>query len=173
MRNRLIALGLLAILIAVAAVFFGMHRAGSKKPGNVPLTTLAPGAVTHLVVKKNGKVVLELRRRAKGWEMLAPKEKSVDTRRVRMLLTALEEPTARHYSAESLTLSNIGLDPPAYVMTANHTRLAFGTVNPATLLRYVRRGHTVYLVMDRIAPLLADPDSFITASAPDAGTAGG
>ncbi len=176
MRNRLIALTLLVAAIVVIAVFFSLHENRHGRPKTVPLTTLAPAAVTRLVVKKRGNIVFELRRGANGWKMIAPQNARADSRQVKMLLATLDEPTARHYSTTSLDLSTVGLDPPDFTLVANGVRLAFGTLNPANLLRYVRRGDTVYLVMDRIAPLLARaPAVFLPPppiSAPHAGTAG-
>ncbi|MGH8162263.1 MAG: DUF4340 domain-containing protein [Gammaproteobacteria bacterium] len=177
MKTRWIALALLAAAIVVIAVFFSLHDTHRDHPEAVPLTTLAPAAVTRLVVKKQGNVVLDLRRRANGWGMLAPQKARADSQQVRVLLAALNEPTARHYSASSLKLSNVGLDPPDFTLVANGVRLAFGTLNPANLLRYIRRGDTVYLVMDRIAPLIARGPGYFAASRPaqtaaHAGTAG-
>lgn len=177
MRNRLVALALLVVAIVVLLVFF-VHRGGGDHPAAVPLTTLAPATVTRVVVKKQGKIAFVLRRGTQGWKMTAPRRRRADDEKIRALLAALGEATVRHYSVGTLKLAGVGLAPPRYTLEAGGVRLAFGALNQANLLRYVRHGDTVYLVMDRIAPLLARGPDYFTASpppqtAPHARTAGG
>lgn len=176
MRNRLIGLALLAACIAALALVFAL-RGEPDRPSGVPLAQLAPGAVTRIQVKRLGQPVMTLRRVPAGWQMLAPQSAPADSARVRRLLSALGEPAARRYPAARVNLAEAGLAPPAWTLIANDTRIDFGSLNPSTLLRYVRRGDTVYMVMDRIAPLLAGgADAFLAnpaASAAHAGTARG
>ncbi|MGH8273275.1 MAG: DUF4340 domain-containing protein [Gammaproteobacteria bacterium] len=177
MRNRLVALALLAVAIVVLVVFF-VHSGSRRQPPAVPLTTLAPATVTRVVVKKQGKIIFALRRGTQGWEMTAPQKRRTNNESIRALLASLDETTARHYSASALNLADTGLDPPRFTLDVGDVRLSFGTLNQANLLRYVRRGDTVYMVMDRIAPLIARGPGFFAAApppqtTPHAGTAGG
>lgn len=176
MRNRLVALALLAIVIVVLIVVFN-YQSGSDTPRAVPLASLAPATVTRLAAKRLGKPLFVVHRANGGWTMLAPKKGRADAERIKLLLSKLGENTARQYPAASIDLEEAGLAPPLYTLEANNVRIDFGSVNPTTLLRYVRRGDTVYAIMDRIAPLLAGGAPAFLApspeSAPHAGTAGG
>ncbi|MGH8271964.1 MAG: DUF4340 domain-containing protein, partial [Gammaproteobacteria bacterium] len=154
MRNRLIALALLVAAV-VALVLLYRHHQNRPPPAATPLTTLAPAALTRLVVKTQGKTTLMLVRNGDGWQMQKPVHARADADRVAALLAGLDEPTTRHYSVHALSLAGVGLAPPAFVLEAGDIRLEFGALNPANLLRYVRRGDTVYLVYDTIAPRLA------------------
>lgn len=120
----------------------------------MPLTSLAPVAVTRLYAQAPDAPALLLVHGAAGWRMESPVRASADPDQVAALLDGLDEATARHYSVHALALPDIGLAPPRLVLRANDIQLEFGTLNPTTLLRYVRRGDTVFLVMDRLLPLL-------------------
>lgn len=176
MRNRLIALALLVVVIVVLAVVF-THRGQHPAQRAVPLTRIAPATVTRLAAEKLGKPLFTLHRLDGHWVMLAPEKGGADEETVKLLLSALGENTARQYPPDAIDLHEAGLDPPLYTLKVSGTKLEFGSLNPSTLLRYVRRGDTVYAVMDRIAPLLAGGASTFLApppmSAPHAGTAGG
>ena len=153
MRPRLIALAVAAFALAALLALF-LHQRSRPVPATTPLTSLAPAAVTRLSVQAQGAPGLLLVRTAAGWRMEAPVRAHADPDRVAALLDGLREATTRHYSKHALALPDIGLAPPQLVLRANGIRLEFGTLNPATLLRYVRRGDTVFLVMDRLLPLL-------------------
>ncbi len=154
MRKRLIALALLAAAIA-ALVLLYRHHQNRPPPAATPLSTLAPASLTRLVVKVQGQPTLILVRGDSSWRMQKPIRARADADRVAALLAGLDEATMRHYSVHALSLAGVGLAPPAFVLEAGGTRLEFGALNSANLLRYVRRGDTVYLVFDTIAPRLA------------------
>lgn len=154
MRNRLIALALLAAAV-VALVLLYRHHSSRPHPAAVPLTTLAPAALTRIVVKARGGSGFVLVHTGGGWRMQKPVYVRADADRVDALLEGLEEATTRHYSVHALSLADVGLSPPAFTLETGGVRLEFGALNPANLLRYVRRGDTVYLVFDTIEPQLA------------------
>lgn len=154
MRNRLIALALLAAVI-VALVLLYRHHSSRPRPAAVPLTTLAPAALTRIVVKARGGSGFVLVHTGGGWRMQKPVDVRADADRVDALLEGLGEATTRHYSLHALSLADVGLSPPAFTLETGGVRLEFGALNPANLLRYVRRGDTVYLVFDTIEPRLA------------------
>ncbi|MDN5864817.1 MAG: DUF4340 domain-containing protein [Gammaproteobacteria bacterium] len=176
MKNRLIALALLAACIVALVLVFSL-RGGPDRPPAVPLTHMAPATVTRIEVHKLGRPVMTLHQRAVGWWMLAPQSAPAEAARVQRLLAALGELTARQYPADSIDLAAVGLNPPAWTLIVNNTRIDFGSLNPSSLLRYVRRGDAVYMVMDSIAPLLAGGANAFLAPAPTsaahAGTARG
>lgn len=176
MRNRLVALALLAACIVALVIVFSMHEESDQPPA-VPLTHLAPATITRIQVEQLGQPVMTLRHQADGWQMIVPQLARADTQRVKRLLAALGELTALQYPVDTINLAEAGLDPPAWSLIVNDTRIDFGSLNPSSLLRYLRRGDTVYLVMDRIAPLLVGGAKVFLAppstSAPSAGTSRG
>lgn len=153
MRARLIAL---AVLMAAAAGLLALllHRAGPTHAQRPPLTRLAPAAVTRISAAAAGQPDLVLVRRRGRWRLLAPVTAPADQSAVRSLTAELDEPVSASYPATAVDAADAGLAPPALTLEANGIRLDFGALNPATLLRYVRRGDRVLLVMDRIAPML-------------------
>ena len=57
---------------------------------------------------------------------------------------------------DSPTLTSLGLDkPPDTSIILNKQTIAFGIINPATNLRYIRLGESVYTIEDVYYPLLS------------------
>lgn len=154
MRSRLLALALLGAAIA-ALILLYRHHQNRPRPAVTPLTTLAPATLTRIVMKAQGEPPLVLTRNPAGWYMQKPIRVRADTNRIDALLSGLGEATTRHYPERVFSLAKIGLSPPEFTLEVGGTRLEFGALNPANMLRYVRRGDTVYLVFDAIAPQLA------------------
>lgn len=152
MRARPVVLIGFVALAAAATVL--LLRVRARPRSAAPLLAVAPAAVTRISAAAAGQPKLVLVRRGRRWMLTSPVQAPADASRVADLLADLGEPVSAAYPATSVSASAAGLAPPAAVVTANRGRLEFGALNPASLLRYVRRGDEVVLTMDRIAPLL-------------------
>lgn len=152
MRNRFLALSALALGVLLLALFLGLHsRQGKKAPS---LVALPPGAITRISARAAGWPTLVLYRHSGIWRVEAPVEALADVNQVAALVAALEEPVVHSYRASSFGQLPAGLRRPRLTLEVNGTRLEFGAINSATLLRYVRRGASVLTAMDYVAPML-------------------
>ncbi len=162
MRRRFLALALGGSVIAVM-VFLLWRHAHAPRAHARPLFSLAPAAVTRLDARWASGKRISLRRGNGGWRMTAPVQAPADPTRVHAFLAALGEPVSRRYTAASVPLTSAGLAPARLVLQVNREKAELGRTNPATGLRYIRRGEQVFLVSDTVLPrLAAGPWQFIS-----------
>jgi len=155
MRRRNLAIGLAALAIIGLALAIWLRPRGGGNPAGRPLFARAPAAMTQLRARWASGDRLLLRRRAGRWRILQPVRAPADPTRIRAFLAALSEPVSSSYPATRIAPADAGLAPPRLVVAAGDGSASFGRINPATGLRYVRRGNTVFTVADTILPRLA------------------
>lgn len=135
------------ILLAVAGgLGVGIYLAGKSKPPGPPLTPVASDALDHILIAHPASPAIELKKGPAGWQLVAPVQAAVDPLEVNALVDLVTRET--HDPIASPDLKQLGLDPPAYTITLNETKVAFGGVEPLQYRRYVRIGETVTLIED-------------------------
>lgn len=154
MKRRFLALAGALIVIGVLAIFLWRHT--HRPPAKaVPLYGVAPDAVTVIDAQWASGARITLRRGPSGWSLTAPVRAPADPTRVEAFVGALSEPVARHYTLAAVPLTSAGLAPPRLRLRAGTQTADFGRRNPTTGLRYVRRGHRLFMVRDTLLPRLA------------------
>ncbi len=145
------ALNLLLLLLALAlgaVAYFQPGRDQGQEGGQVPLTALRAGDLSHLVVRRDGQVRVELRRQGERWRLLQPVEADADPFRAEQLARLAEAPSLARFPASGRDLAPYGLDRPALEVELDGLRLAFGKTTPVGSRRYVRLGEVIHLVED-------------------------
>ena len=162
MKRRFVALGALLAVIGGLAFFLWHHAQRPVVPAT-PLYAIAPQAVTAISARWASGERIALRRGPHGWQLVAPVQAPADGTRVAAFIDALAEPVMHRYSVNAMPLARAGL-APAYLSLRVGSRLSeFGHTNPATGLRYVRRGRYILMVADTLVPrLAAGPWQFIS-----------
>lgn len=162
MRRRFLPLVLGGIVIAVLVLLLWRHAHAPHHRAR-PLFGLAPAAVTRFDARWASGKRISLHHGAGGWRMTAPVQAPANPTRVDAFLAALDEPVSRGYTAASVPLTSAGLAPARLVLEVNREKAELGRLNPASGLRYIRRGDRVYLVADTLLPrLAAGPWQFIS-----------
>jgi hypothetical protein len=162
MKRRFVALSVLLAVIGVLA-FFLWHQAQRPVTAATPLYAIAPQTVTAISARWASGERIALRRSPHGWRLIAPVQAPADATRVDAFIDALAEPVMHRYSVSAVPLARAGL-APAYLSLRIDSRLVeFGHTNPATGLRYVRRGRYILMVADTLVPrLAAGPWQFVS-----------
>lgn len=154
MKRRFLALA--GALVVIGVLAFALWRHGQRSPPPPTLLyTLAPGAVTVIDARWTSADRIVLRRGRHGWRMVEPVRAPADATRVYAFVDALSEPVTRRYAAAKVPLAGAGLAPPRLRLRINGQTATFGRRNPATGLRYVRRGQSIFTVSDTLLPRLA------------------
>lgn len=144
-------LNLLLLLLALAlgaVAYFQPGKRQDEEGGQPPLTALRAGALSHLVVRKDGQVRVELRRREGRWRLLRPVAADADPFRAEQLARLAEAPSLARFPVAGRDLAPYGLDRPALEVELDGVRLAFGGTAPVGGRRYLRLGEVVHLVDD-------------------------
>jgi hypothetical protein len=99
-------------------------------------------------------VKIEIKKIANKWQIIKPIEANVDTKKIQHLMTILSDPISAHYSVKGKDLSLFGLDKERVSLSFNQTKIQFGSLNPITHKRYLRKGETIYIVSETVYGLL-------------------
>ena len=150
--------------IALALGLTAYFRPGLEPPAAPPpITALSPAQVSHIQISRLQRPDLLFTRSADNWLLAGDPPLPASPFQVNALLALLQAQTERHYPADTLDLTELGLDPPQVsVVLDNTTTLLIGNTDPLDNLRYVQHGTTVYLIEDRYQHLInADRTNFI------------
>jgi len=167
--NRIIwtNVGLLVLVVGLAAVIF-WKPPPSTEPVSWRLSTLQPGAVRHVRVRR-GDSEVTLERTAAGWRITAPAPyagKAAADARVQPLLGILGAASSDVLGA--MQLKRYDLDPPQAVLEADGERFEFGALNEMLRAQYVLAKNRVFLVSPTYGLALTTDPARLAASAPAA-----
>ena len=105
---------------------------------------------------------LELEKVSGKWMMKIPIKAEVDDRKIKHLMTLLSDTVDARYSVKGKDLSVFGLKNTQTSISFNGVKIQFGSLNPVSYKRYLRKGDTVYMVAESVHGLLLNSaDSFI------------
>jgi hypothetical protein len=112
------------------------------------VTALNPAKIIHVQLWKEKEPVAELVRENGQWHW-RPGGKAVEEREwVNRLLHFAELPSLHRFPADEARLVEFGLKPPRYRLQLDDQHLEFGSLDPASGLRYLRVGDTIHLITD-------------------------
>lgn len=161
MKRGHLNLGLLAVALGLGTAVWVSQKKEEKGP---PLTALAPAAVTTIVLEHPGAPALRLEKHDGSWKLVAPVQADTDSFEVNSLIGLADTQVQQTLEGEP-DLAQLGLAPPAYVVTLNDQRIEFGGSEPLKFRRYVRHGGKVLLVADPpSAPLDKDYSDLVSKS---------
>ena len=105
---------------------------------------------------------IELEKISNKWMMVSPIKASVDNRKIKHLLTLLSDTVDAQYSVKGKDLSIFGLDNKRLSVFFNGVEIQFGSLNPISYKRYLRKADTIYMVAETVnGLLLSSVDSFV------------
>ena len=105
---------------------------------------------------------LELEKISGKWMMKIPIKAEVDDLKIKHLMTLLSDAVDARYSVKGKDLSVFGLENTQTSITFNGVEIQFGSLNPVSHKRYLKKGETIYMVAETVHGLLLNSaDSFI------------
>lgn len=130
------------------------------QPGITPeaapqtITTMTAENISHIQVIRTTREPLAFTRRADSWFLTGNRELPASDFQIRSVLAILQAESARSYTADSLDLESLGLEPPLATLILDDTQLKIGATEALDNLRYIQAGDTVFLVTDRYQHLI-------------------
>jgi len=151
-KNNILNLVLFIVVIALASVIFFSEQPETELDR---LSLLDASDISSISIQHNSKSTT-IEKQADGhWQITRPVNIAANDFRINSLLELLSAPVHSSYSSNEITLGNIGLEQPETTIKFDELSIAFGTVNPATELRYLRLGDTIHTIEDVYYPLLS------------------
>lgn len=163
-RRQWLNMGLLGLAGGLLAM--ALLDADSQVPPEVSaLLNLAPTQINRIAAVRLNQEPLIFERRTGNWWLTS---QAAGFANPVLLEPILRLPQARcplSYSADSVDLAMLQLDPPRVRLFLEDREVRFGTTAPTDGQRYLQIGRVVYLCPDAVYPLLTSAaESFIAPS---------
>jgi len=172
MNNKnLLNLALLLVVAALALIIYQSEEPGTEldRISNINFDyELAD--ITSLVIEHNGRRTKLEKNADNQWQITEPVSIAANNFRINSILKLANAPIHNRYPISELDAGKIGLRRSAAsssveksserststtIVSFGDTVLRFGIINPATNLRYIQIGETVYTIEDVYYPLLS------------------
>ncbi|MGB5306199.1 MAG: DUF4340 domain-containing protein [Gammaproteobacteria bacterium] len=152
------------VLLTIGLIMIVYYKPGLESDNTLqPITTLDPAQVTDIRITRAERGPLHLVKKTGVWMLAGTTELPASAFQVRALLPLLQASAVHSYSAGSLDLAALGLDPPLATITLGATEIRIGTTESLENKRYAQVGNTVYLIDDRYQHLInADWSNFVS-----------
>lgn len=151
MQRQTLNIGLaVAVLGLGAAVYFGQK----KEEKGPPLTPITAAALEHVTLEHPGAPTVKLERQNGHWKIIEPVKADVDPFEVNAFIDLAKLEVKKSLELNAVSLKDLGLEPPAYTVTLNDQKLAFGAQEPIEARRYIQANGKVALVDDPPAEAL-------------------
>ncbi len=162
MQRQTLNIGLAVAALGLgAAVFFGQK----KEEKGPPLTSIAAAALDHVALEHPGSPTVKLERKDGHWKITEPVQADADPFEVNAFVDLAKLEVKKSLELNTVSLKELGLDPPAYDVVLNGQKLAFGAQEPIQARRYILANGKVALVDDPPAEALdADYSDLVSRS---------
>lgn len=138
-------IALVGVLAGLGAVVWFTREKPEVLP---PLTTLTADTLKQIVIEHPGAPPLRLEKHGAHWQLVAPVQAPTDPLEVAGVVSLATSNVERSLPLTEVSLAELGLEPPEYVVTLNDQVLAVGANEPIQARRYIKSGDHVALVAD-------------------------
>ncbi len=151
---------LLVVVILATFVYFSSDTQQQK----LSLTNTEKQSIQTITIpREQGDI--RLRKQNTEWIMESPYQLPAHEFRINNLLDLLSTNVDKAYAVDDLDLKQYGLEPPRAIIRFNETEIQFGKINPVSLQRYIRVDEKLFLINDKLYPLISSqPSSFVDIS---------
>ena len=140
-------------------VFFGLaniiYFSETKDNKLQRLSNLDITSIDKIKIKHNTYTTAINKQTANHWVIYKPVIVDANEFRINSILKLINAPVHSQYPSSAIDAAAIGLDTPSTSITFNNHTIFFGTVNPATGLRYVQFNDMIYTLEDVYYPLIS------------------
>ena len=151
-KNNILNLVLFIVVISLASIIYFSEETSTELDR---LSSIDTDAITSITIKHNQHTTDIIKNEHGHWQITQPIEIAANDFRINSVLELINAPVHNKYSVDEIDLASVGLDNPATTIKLKDLNIAFGIVNPATELRYIRLADTVYTIEDVYYPLLS------------------
>jgi hypothetical protein len=142
------------LLVVILGLFWFIF---SKLNHSTPINTLydaSMGEEIHTILIVSHNTNIELQKVTGHWVMTQPITTEIDERAIQHLMTLLFDPIDASYPMNGKNRVQFGLDNDPVSVAFNGVEIQFGTLNPVSHKRYLRKGDRVYMVAETVYGLL-------------------
>jgi len=152
-KNKLNGLLLLVVIVFIAFIFTQNKNKNMLTIKQIK-NYLKASQATKIKIDVSGKQFSLALNAQKQWSYVDPLVINALNKRVKKILIMLSFPYSQSYSAKTLNLAELELQPPKASLHINQEQFLFGATDPISAQRYVLYKGNVYLTEDLVYPLL-------------------
>jgi len=145
----------LILFIIVLSLGSAIYLSEEKSNRLNLLTAIDPASINTITIRHNDNHTDIVKRDDKTWGIKKPINIDANNFRINSLLELLNTPVRKKYSVTEINLNSIGLEKTSTTIRFDDTVIAFGDINPATGLRYIKLDSFIYTIEDIVYPLLS------------------
>ena len=151
-KNNILNLVLFLVVISLASIIYFSEEVNTELDR---LTALDVADISSISIQHNSNTTAITKQADGHWQITRPVNIAANDFRINSVLELVSAPVHSRYPVNEINLANIGLDNPVTTIKFDELSIAFGIVNPATELRYLRLGDFIYTIEDAYYPLLS------------------
>jgi len=151
-RKNILNLFLFIIVFALANFIYFSE---TKVTQLSPLSDLNITSIKKITIQHNDSRTIIKKQKNDNWVINQPIEINANNFRINSILKLVNAPVHNQYAPNEINRSHIGLENPATSIIFNNDSIIFGTINPATGLRYVQYNNTIFTLEDVYFPLIS------------------
>ncbi len=151
-KLHLLNLILFVIVISLASLIYFSEVADTQLP---LLTDTSPDAISLIEIQHNKNTTSINKLSDTQWQITQPVSLAANNFRISSILKLLQAPVHTQYDLSEIDPDKIGLENPNMLIQFDDITIAFGIINTATNLRYIRSGNSIYTIEDVYYPLLS------------------
>jgi len=145
----------LVLLIFVAALASIIYFSEEKSTELNKLSSTNVTDIKAITIQHNQTTTRLIKKSDGHWQITQPVSIAANDFRIKSILKLVNAPVHKQYSTDEIDLKKIGLGKPDTTIKFDDEEIAFGMTNPATNLRYVKKGDAIYTIEDVYYPLLS------------------
>jgi len=119
------------------------------------LTDISPDDIRSIKIQHNKNTTTINKLNETQWQVTQPVSIAANNFRISSILKLLQAPVHKRYDLTEIDPGKIGLENPSTSIQFDDTSIAFGLINTATNLRYIRSENSIYTIEDVYYPLLS------------------
>lgn len=156
-KNNILNLVLFVVVISLASMIYFSEETSTELDR---LSSIDIKDIHSITIRHNQKRTDIVKQDDGHWQITQPLNIAANDFRINSVLELLNAPVHARYSVDEVDLAAIGLDSigpdsQSTTLKLDDMNIAFGIVNPATKLRYIRLGDTIYTIEDVYYPLIS------------------
>ena len=152
LKNNILNLVLFIFVIALSSIIYFSEEKNTELE---KLSTTDKADIHSITIQHKGRTTQINKQNDGHWQITQPVSIAANDFRINSVLKLINAPVHNKYSVNDIELNSIGLEKPDTTIQLNDEIIAFGITNPATNLRYVKKGDQVYTIEDVYYPLLS------------------
>jgi len=151
-RQLILNLFLFIIVISLASIIYFSEEQSTLLER---LTDTNVDSITTIKIQHNKNTISINKTAGHYWKITQPVDVAANNFRINSILDLLNAPVHNKYTSAEVDSKKTGLDKPKTTIQFNQQIIAFGIINPATNLRYIKLNNSIYTIEDVYYPLIS------------------